>query len=415
VSGDTETAGRDALVWAAELLDLQFGLPDDERFDRLYAERPANPSDRIVRRLTERPGRRKFLVYGQHGTGKTTELQRVARELSGHYHVLWLDRHDIRDPVEPDDLELALALLGRFYRAAGEESPALAKRLAEEARRLLGEGTPKLLQAGLDLPTDSDAQSAAVVDNTDVLPSERREARRDLVEQRSEVFSLLEHAARELEMQLERRLLVVFDDLEKWPRDRMEALLRGHADLLANLPCAGVFSVSPWVRFLGDLHRELQDRFEEVNLTAWPAFLSPGDKPAAHAFGLLVGRRIVSPVWSELPRQRRLAVFATGAGHPRQTLQLLRETVQRALDAGEQELTAAHLEAATSALSEEFRRYLTFDDYEVLARVRDTGVYNAGLPEHLYLNRAVLEYDLPDGTSRFAVNPLVSDLVDRLG
>lgn len=109
--------------------------PDRPPYTRWRAERPNSPAGRILRRLDRRYDTPRILLTGTVGTGKTTELMRVAEEREGHELVVFLDLAQhfsevVRDAAALDRIHAwevcflaGLALVGTVKERLGHELP----------------------------------------------------------------------------------------------------------------------------------------------------------------------------------------------------------------------------------------------------------------------------------------------------
>ncbi|TPG51801.1 hypothetical protein EAH89_19565 [Roseomonas nepalensis] len=368
--------------------------PGSEFYEPIYTEHPElgleDPVSRMAT-LVEFDGIESVRLFsGFRGSGKTTELKRLKRDLEADgYVVLYADALDYVNAVEPIDIaELLLALAGAFGEAVEREFGKDIHResiwdrtlrflrtdvAATEVALKAEVGVPGALKVGADLKFALRAASSFKLKLQQLLASRLRELKED-------VDAFFEEGVKAIRASRGRdvRIVFIFDSLEQLRGtlqneqaviQSVERVFASHFDTLRFPYIHTVYTVPPWLKFvlpntvqitlLSTVHLWNNDEARSHCKPAWDAFRSAvrrrfGDAGAAVLFG------------DDHAQQIDRLIGCCG-GHFRDLLRLLQDTVVRATSslAGD---PAARVTEAINAARRDFLP-VAVEDARWLARI----------------------------------------------
>ncbi len=336
--------------------------PDSE----LYVERSDNPMDRVAveLKLSDRP--KHYLLAGHRGTGKTTELRRLAHALAGDREVFMVDVGEASELADGSESVLADALALSLNRSIEPRAPGMNPHApATSPLRLASEWLGALPRRHLP----------------------RRHLPRAAETLRNASDSGIP-------------IVVVFDGLERFQRDEdiLRALSRPAPvyawpmSVICTLPLSLYLS-----RDLGEYARH----FER-------AIFLPGIADD-RGFASIIRRRAGEGAF-EPPALRTLVRHS--AGIHRELLQLAQRACVVAALGGAARVSLAHAEAAVAEQRNEYSIVLRTRDYPLLAEVMETKQLRGGDDiARLIRNQLIVAY--ANGTTWFDVHPILRPLLER--
>jgi len=210
-----------------------------------------------LKKLLQRHGSRdqwEHAVFSSHrGAGKTTELKRLARELSAHCFSIYIEASTALDPVEfsIEDLLLVLAReIEAVFRARGTPLPEPATKAVENyfSELIFIDDTGKSYLGGIDIQAKQQAGipffatlmanlTASLKFSSDHRETLRRQLRRYPGALLTHVNSLLKEAGHILREQSSQRLLLLIDNLDRYNPKFIDQLLVASQDVFKSLQC----------------------------------------------------------------------------------------------------------------------------------------------------------------------------------
>ncbi len=382
---------RDKLRRLVELCAVD-RTPDD--LDAIYVEPVESAAENIRRRIEALgPGEQHWLIIGGRGCGKSTEIRRLNRLLSGsgsvQSFVVDLDaaRVNAADVTAFDlcyliGLSLVGSLDGREREAAyrklsavyfgKDATPALEQQLGALGRFAEGAGTVGSIVVGSagGAPVAAAGLGLAAAAAGLLL---RDRGKREVVHENSPAANAMLAAITEIHASARQKVgqpfVALVDGLEKMNgeaaerfRDVFERTL-----LLPKLPFAFVIAAPPSsmtkVTTLPDLGYQ---PVEVWSFTGRPGAIGEMIKKRIRAAGLDAEEVLPEP----LCRQ----VVAWCGGHARTAMYLMREAIPEMIVAGRSSLAAADLDKAHRVVGRRLNSALTGADARLLAGVRDSGM-----------------------------------------
>jgi len=364
---------------------------------------------------------------GHRGSGKSTELHRLEKDLSGSCFTLYLAVDDFLDASDVEYTDLFLLIARRLIEKLIEEnvsiSPSLLKAVegwfqtitkeTEETVKL-SSGISTEVRAGVELPFIARLLAKLTADikaGSSNKTSTRTELDRYFSGLLANINLLLNEAARALhDAGKPSKILILVDNLDRMPPKKSEELIFAHGSQLQDLNCHAVFTVSIEMfyspRSIATVF-PLNKMLPNVKLREGKSNANPYE-PGISALHQIVGKR-----WSE----RHLLADASiskeiirlSGGSVTQLVALMREAV---LSAQGRSLTVVDTEAvqdASTSVQQDFERSLFPNDYALLAK---TAARHTILRTEEYLRllwtRAILEYN--GNEIWHNVNPLIESI-----
>jgi septum formation topological specificity factor MinE len=228
----------------------------DPRYVDLSAVRGDDPRGRLRRRLLKKqPGEHLHMVFASHrGAGKTTELNRLREEVSSRFHVVMFESNLELNPhaIEIEDLLLVIC---RFVAEEMDRIGVPIEREHLDAVSSWFASITRTTAAGSQYVQEVESQAKAGADFPllATLFSRYLALFRTSTEEREEVKQvlrrypgalldatnrLLEAAHRRLRTELNRELLIIVDNMDRYPAENMSALLDRNGDTLTRLRCS---------------------------------------------------------------------------------------------------------------------------------------------------------------------------------
>lgn len=199
--------------------DLTLPMPEGQSY---YVENPKSGINKLLKKLLKDKGAKKYFICGHPGSGKSTELNKLAgdKQIQGKYTVLSYSLDQISDfaTLNYMDFIVSIALKIRELKIANTKRLLLSSKLIKELDDWFKTVTTEMdkkegykVETGIKL-------SALLARFQGALATQGswREHMKVVVEPRlTDLLSLLNHAADEVEKKTKKRLLVIIDNIEK--------------------------------------------------------------------------------------------------------------------------------------------------------------------------------------------------------
>lgn len=398
--------------------------PGDPRWLDLAPARGDRAARKLLRRFEDKPaGEPLHMLFASHrGAGKSTELMLLQSHLPPRYHCLYfvanvqMDAHQI----EVEDLLLALAQgIELHMRGLGKPLPAdLLERVSQWFSKVIHTttwGKDAAIETSAGLRAEAGVPLfAKLFANVSALfkveSKHREEVKNELRKFPGSLLDsvnlLLDAATRQLEGQ---ELLILIDNLDRYPPAVVDALLVRNGDRIRQLHCNLI--LTPPIGLLYRPHSEQIDTHfpcEVMNTVRlrrpdqpYDAFDGPGRDLLLRALDLRMDLAALLPD----PRARDRLVTASG-GAIRELLALV---VDAALNADGERLTPGDIEYAVQRKKQRLRDLINANGWwSTLAAVaRDKQIVSGEACLAALYHRLVLKYN---GDGWYDVLPLLTEL-----
>lgn len=386
-------------------------------FDAFYVSRPVGTEKLLSDLQADRSQVSKWLFTGHRGSGKSTELIRLANELEAQNFTVYYTVEEVLDMADLDYKDVLLSLGSALYEAAKKQKVNLPKKLLED---LVGWYSTTLkeiegaVSADAALEEKADFWFLKLVARQRSEVATRKTIRTELESRLSDLIEKINRIAEAIAKKTGRPVLAIVDRLDKvMDLGRARRMYyEGGASLLAPA-CRAIYTV-PLALFhtpeFGQVRVTFDDYFSlpNVKVNARDGKL---DESGRNMLRELVHRRLV-PGLIALDAVERLAELSGG---------VLRELVALAKDAcsfarvrkGDR-VEAEDVDRAASRLRNVFAGMLTDDHYRELWRIHADPLHrytNSPTAQELVHNLSLLEY--ADGDAWWDVHPVVRPLLEE--
>lgn len=408
------------LKQALNILDPEQELRTDKQLKKYFVEREMSPIEEMRILLQETKGHHRLLFTGHRGSGKSTELAKLAEELGDTFMVIHYSVKAVLNLYDLDPLDVLISLALELIRhATGTEGKGEKRRVALDPKVLEHiRGFFNDLAAGSELSVGKSAGLAGelnvgVARLTAKISKEdatRLNARERVNHRVHELTECVEHLVKQIELHTERRALVIVEDLDKTDLARARSLFYEHANTLLAPPVSIVYTFPTALRHDNDF-MQIESNFPEVSVLPNIKTKSRDDGPDPNGLGRLA-RILTQRVDQNLFEPDALRKLATmSGGVPRELIVLARRACVDAMRREVGRIDMAAVETAVRRKRMDYEVLLTSKQLERLREIKASKrVENKPEDRDLLHNLSVLEY-----RSRgiwYDVNPLIEPLLE---
>jgi len=376
-------------------------LPGNSEF---YIERKKNPLRRIEWDLlnydpSQNPIRPKLLFSGHRGSGKSTELKRlmVDTEVQSAYFIVEYSVRDVLDIAGLDYTDLLLSIGAQIFARAVEDKLKLRERLLTELNSWRGIVEKEaVIEEGAKLETEAglNAFFIKVLSKLKLEYTNREKIRQTIEPRLPELINIINSVIVEVELQSEKRVLVVIDDIDKPDLEVARSLFCDHQTSLTQPNCSIIYTVPIGLLYspdAGQVKQGFTDSYVLPNIT----ITEYADRSRLDEEGCAMMRRFALKRMSpELIAEDALnyAVGLSG-GVFREMARIIRTSVYSAYRRDAEKIEKEDMEEAESEIRNEFRRMLETEDYEALVEIYGSRkLRGSDVCAKLLHNLSILEY-----------------------
>ncbi|MBI4556333.1 MAG: hypothetical protein HY706_02000 [Candidatus Hydrogenedentes bacterium] len=376
-----------------------------------YIERPDNPLEELKVHLTQSRLPEKILLTGHMGSGKSTELNRLAAdgEIRNHFFVVHYPVRDVLNILDFDYLDFLLSFAAKLVTAA------------MEAKIEFKAETLKNISKWISFAASGDDSLKPFAKNVTrqnvygffkrvltVLLREvvARDKMHDAMARNiTELLEVINLAVDQVRVSLrDRDLLIVIDDLEKIPDlDRAEQLFHRAGGYMVTPRCKIVYTM-PIALYYSVTFRSI------INIFSKAYFIR--NFRVSNQFGLLedfIAKRMSLTLIDE--RARKKAISNSG-GVVRELVRILKDSIIKARARKLSQIFPDLVDEVIIDLRNSYSRQLHARHYKVLESVlKGEPVEDEKTLMELYHARVLLEYE--NGARTTAINPVVAPLLER--
>jgi len=367
-----------------------------------YVERADTPRGRLRILLETQEEPQKVLFVGHRGSGKTTELNKLALELEAGFHTIGFNALEITGRTSPEYEDLMLAISTRVTRYCIEEK-LIRRPIAEPAERLWKDlyGWWQRLVAGQEFKPAKPEENVGVKLQTILGQLElgvrqssrtREDIKNLLNQQMPELIQRLNWVIEQAEADRARKLLIVVEGLDKVDLEAAGNIFRDHAQTITAPKAHMIFTFPLALRHSDDFNT-VRLSFPEVRfLHNFRTHHADGEADDA---GLGALHRIVEA-------RADLGLFEDGAldlllrsngGIPVWLVVLVRSAALYALERGSGRISVEDAENAVKELRHDTLAPLSPKDRETLrSRHRDRRLARDSSHQRLIYLGSLIEY-----------------------
>lgn len=402
----------------AENLDQAYTNFDPARplpgVSEFYIKREKNPLDKMKRGLLRDsliPP--KFLLSGQRGTGKSTELNRLIAypEIQERFFIVHYSIRDTLDPAGLHYIDLLLSIGAQIFIRAVDAGLKLRAGVLRKLARWM-EATALIEAKGFETELELEGFFAKLLAGLRVQYSIRNEMRRNLEPRLSEFIAITDLMVAEIELKTARNVLVAIDDLDKPDlavvrelfHERLASLTSPHCSIIYTIPIALLYSSEA-----AQIIQAFSGSWVLPNVTiAGHADRAPNEAGRG-AMREFVAKRMSLDLIDQDAMEHAITM---SGGLFREMGRIVRSAADHAIGRGAEKIEKRDVAEAESEIRNEFRRMLEPEDYETLAKIhRDQELRGAEIFAKLLHNMSVLEYQNDENWCD--VHPAIIPLIER--
>lgn len=364
---------------------------------------------------------------GHRGSGKSTELHRLEKDLSTSCFTLYLAVDDFLDASDVEYTDLFLLISRRLIEKLIEEKVTISTTLLKavegwfqtitketEATVKLSAGISTEVKAGVELPFIARLLAKLTAD-IKAGSSSKISTRAELDHYFSGLLVntnlLFNEASRALHQAGKpSKILMLVDNLDRMPPKKSEELIFGHGSQLQDLNCHTVFTVSIEMFYSP---RNIAVVFPLSEMLPNVKLRESKSNPKPYDSGITALRQIIAKRWnlSQLLADLSITeeIIRLSGGSVTQLIALMREAVLSAQGRSLSVVDAEAVQEAAISVQQDFERSLFPEDYALLAK---TAASHTILRTAEYLRllwtRAILEYNGDEIWHN--VNPLIESI-----
>ncbi len=357
--------------------DPEMPLPGDDH--PFYVRRPGEPTQRLTNELrlaAQRPASPKLLFTGYRGAGKSTELNRVARDerLRRYYWIVRFSVKETGDIQNMDYRDVLLALGAKIYtqytESGGKLDPDLIAELEtwkdRTVERLRSKGAVFETGAGFDLSRFFLATLLKVKTEHKT----RELIREEIGPRLSELLEQINLIAAGIQAREKRRVLVLIDDLDKLNLENARRLFYDHWASLSQPSCAIVYTI-PAALLYEDVFM-VGDMFQTTFFLPNVRLRSHADRRMKDEEGYRFFRTLISKRMDEtlIEEAARDELIALSGGVPADLVFAVQSALSNALHRQGNKVTKEDVAWARSQLRNPLLRLLSDEDLKVLRDIR---------------------------------------------
>lgn len=416
--GQTKTLDE-AYVYLDPLFALKKGGADQKYWDWFYVERDSQILSSLVRSI--RYHKRPRLYSGHIGSGKSTELQRLAHnpDLQREFVVIHYSVKEDLDPANLDFADVLVSIAAKLFLAGDAAGVPLSNELLTKIREwkeaVIEHSDTLLGTFELKLQTDVKAfflQWLGVLKGSremkETYAAKVKQRIQGLIDIINDRLILEIHASH----QLGKMPLVILDDLEKLSLEQARAIFKDHGKLLSELRCPIIYTFPIALEYDLDMNPVIGLFGEVIRLPNMKLRTKDGQPVAENLAWMreVVERRMSLKLIDEIALNK--AIEYSG-GVVRELFRILSIACDQALN---QDMPAIGVPQVQSAINRIQNHYVySLKDelhYPLLAKVYETKAVE-GDQQYVRLMHSLHILKYANDVDWFDINPMIRDQVQK--
>ncbi len=367
-----------------------------------FVQRPGTPRQRLKIALETQRDPQKILFVGHRGAGKSTELNKLAEEIGGSFHVIGFDALTVtgRSTMRYEDLMLALSTQvtrqcidqGLIGRPASEPLREGWQALADWWRRTVSGfslGAPGEVETMASLSTLLGEIEIGVSQSAFTRDQLNAFADREMPELLRRLNWVIGQAQQHLNP---KRLLLVVEGLDKVDLEAARHIFRDHAPTITGLQAAMIYTFPLALRYSGDYQIVRRGFDRDVYLPN--IALRHADGSEDQRGGELLARIVLNRMEARLATGDALQQMAVASGGiPAELVKLVNNAALYALERAADAISLDDARNAVRDLRRELAANLTLAEWRLLkTRHGDRILSNEPEVQQLLYKGALIEY-----------------------
>jgi energy-coupling factor transporter ATP-binding protein EcfA2 len=386
-------------------------------YDAFYVERPVGIHRLIEDVRADERASTKWLFTGHRGSGKSTELIRLAEALQDRYFTVYFTVEDVLDMADVDYKDVILALGGQLYEKSKTQGILLPLAMLED---LIGWFSTTLkevegaVSAEAELEVKADFWLLRLLSKVKSESKTRQVVRRQFESNLSDLLTRVNEIVDTIAQKAGRPVLAVVDGLDKiWDLEKAKQIYYAGGVNLLVPRCKAVYTV-PLAIFYSQEFGQIRNTFDgEFSLPNIKVNTRRGDPDAEGRAMLrdLITRRMHPDLIADDACERLVEL---SGGVLRELVSLAKDACGNARGRGVERVELSDAERAGNSLRNHYRRMLTQKQYQELwaihtdPRKQQT---NNPISQALIHNMSLLEY--ANGDAWWDAHPVVLPLLEE--
>ena len=399
---------------ALNVLDPERPLLEPEELEKYFVSRPMSPREDLAILLEDTTDPQKILFTGHRGSGKSTELAKLAEVVQDHRLVIRYSVKSVLNLFDLNYVDVVLSLALELIRQIAARDVKVEDDVREQVFRFTKEITREVeMEAGggAEIGAELNVYVAKLSSKLRTEDTTRTTVREKVQGRLSDLLESITFLVQALNRHTGKRLLVIVEDLDKTDLDTARRLFCEHATSLAEPPTSIIYTFPTALRH--------DNNFMQIEMDFPTVYVLPNMKTRTrddrlHEPGIDDLREI-------LMRRVEEALFAPDAltelaslssGIPRELIALARQACLEARKSRRECVTSEDVQRAAQRKRMSYEVLLDREQLKLLERVRDTkAVNNDEAHRALLHNLSVLEYR--NDHVWYDVHPLVTPLLGQ--
>jgi hypothetical protein len=388
-----------------------------ESYEAFYVQRPIGIQRLINDIRDDERTTPKRLFTGHRGSGKSTELIRLAEALQDDYFTLYFTVEDVLDMADVDYKDVILALGSQLYETAREGGLKLPESLLEE---LVGwfsstlEEIEDTTERGAGVEARADFWLLKLLGKVKSESKTREVVRREFESNLSDLLVRVDDIIAAITQEAGRPVLAVVDGLDKiWDLEKAKQVYYAGGVNLLVPRCKAVYTV-PLALFytqeFGQIRHTFDGEFPLPNVPVNTRQGEPDSQGRAMLHDLITRRMQPGLIASDACKR----LVELSGGVLRELVSLARDACSNARAHSAERVELNDAERAGSSLRNTYRRMLTQAQYEELWAIHNDPhkqQTNNPTSQALIHNMGLLEYT--NGGSWWDVHPVILPLLEE--
>ena len=360
-----------------------------------FVSRPNSRTLQLVNELRHARTGEKFIFIGHRGSGKSTELVYVSKQLEDKYYTVHIPVFEVFQSAALSHDELMFALFSRIIRTATDErliQAGIVSGVWENYLRGTFDRVNRFLfgDAVQALPEGSvSAKIHLALADIELNVANSPELLERLKGRASEFQRAIDFTINQIQQATGKKVLLIVEDLDKFDLDPIRRLFVDHAGTL-QLPAPTTIYTFPVAMRYSDEFDQIRQAFKPYALPNISTGYRDGTPDAE---GQAILREIITRRAHEsLFTPEALDKIVLCGGIVRDVILLAQDSINNALAQGASQVTLAHVEDAFNEVCFVRQSTLTDDDYQNLPAYRRSELRNSPEIQRWLKNGSLIEY-----------------------
>jgi hypothetical protein len=401
---------------ALNVLDPERALETPKELDTFFVQRTESPIDKIEILLEDSRQPETFLFTGHRGSGKSTELSRLAQRLGNDFRVIRYSVKDTLNLFALTHVDVLFSMAVELIKVATSEDVDIRHDVLENVWAFTNEITE---EAELKV---SDASELGAKLNMQILQlsakyrtedATRHVVRKQMSKRISDLLTNIEILGMEIEANVGVPPIIIVEDLDKTDLETARNLFYDYAEMLSEPPLYLIYTFPMPLRHTNE-YPQVRQTF--TNAVIFPNIKTRYRDGTPFDAGLRTTKRIITNrIDDSLITEDALDQLAElSSGIPRELLILTRQACLSARVNKETQITKEAVEEAATEQRKEYQVILSKEQKALLRNVHASNQINNDAAHRTLLhNLSVLEYQ--NDEVWYDVHPLAQHLIDDTG